>query len=77
LQCGFVLGVADDVVLNLRLPYAERDKVLQPGEAYYLRRGRSTRVKVALPSSDERELGALVETLRVRAEAICDSQPPG
>jgi DNA segregation ATPase FtsK/SpoIIIE, S-DNA-T family len=77
LQCGFVLGVADDSVLNLRLSYAERDKVLPAGEAYYLRRGRSTRVKIALPPSGERELGTLVETLLAESRATSpDCQSP-
>ena len=46
-QVGFMLGVADDSVFNLRLPYAERDKSLPIGEAYYTRRGHTQRIKVA------------------------------
>ncbi len=49
-QAGFVLGAADDRVFDLRLPYKESGMGLQPGEGYYFMRGRSQKIKVALPS---------------------------
>ena len=48
-QVGFMLGVSDDSIFNLRLPYSERDQVLSPGEAYWTSRGGSHKVKIATP----------------------------
>ncbi|MDY7078823.1 MAG: type VII secretion protein EssC [Chloroflexota bacterium] len=49
LQTGFLLGSSDDSqLLNLSLPYAEKNNLLPPGQGYYARRRRRHRkVKVA------------------------------
>ncbi len=51
-QVGFMLGSGDDLVLNTRLPYAERSKLLPAGEGYYVNRTYTRRVKVAVADSE-------------------------
>ena len=50
-QVGFMLGISSDSIFNLRLPYSERDKILSPGDAYWVCRGQS--VKVRLINTDQ------------------------
>jgi len=49
-QVGFLLGSSSsDGILNLRLQYNERDKILPPGEGYWCKHGITQRVKIAVP----------------------------
>jgi S-DNA-T family DNA segregation ATPase FtsK/SpoIIIE len=50
-QVGFMLGIGSDSIFNLRLPYSERDKILSPGDAYWVYRGQS--IKVRLINTDQ------------------------
>jgi len=65
-QTGFVLGSSDDAVLDLRLPYAERNKPLPLGEGYWTRRGLSRRVKFAIPARRDVCLQEWVERIAAR-----------
>lgn len=66
-QVGLMLGISDDSVFNLRLPYGERDQIMPPGEGYWTQRGRSLRVKLATPQAGSVSLADWVERLRQRA----------
>ncbi len=65
-QLGFMLGRSEDSVFNLRLPYAERDKMLPPGEAYWVCQGQSVKVKLASVQNGSLTLGPWVQALRNR-----------
>jgi S-DNA-T family DNA segregation ATPase FtsK/SpoIIIE len=51
-QVGFMLGSGDDMILNTRLPYAERSKLLPVGEGYYVNRTVTRRIKVAVADAE-------------------------
>ena len=72
-QTGLMLGIGDDSVFNLRLPYRERDQTLPPGEAYFTQRGKSYRIKLATAGEGELTLSAWVDLL-VKRYAGCEGQ---
>lgn len=65
-QLGFMLGRSEDTVLNLRLPYPERDKILPTGEAYWVCQGQSIKVKLASAQIGDPKLSMWAEMLRNR-----------
>jgi hypothetical protein len=63
---GFMLGISDDSVFNLRLPYDERNKHLPPGQAYWTQRGQSRKVQLATAQVGSLSLAAWVKQLAER-----------
>jgi S-DNA-T family DNA segregation ATPase FtsK/SpoIIIE len=63
---GFMLGISDDSVFNLRLPYEERDKHLPSGQAYWTQRGQSRKVQLATAQAGAPALPAWVKRLAER-----------
>jgi S-DNA-T family DNA segregation ATPase FtsK/SpoIIIE len=65
-QAGFMLGISDDSVFNLRLPHGERDKVLPAGQAYWTQRGQSCKVQLATAQAGTPALDTWVKRLAER-----------
>ncbi|HEX9117387.1 MAG TPA: type VII secretion protein EssC [Anaerolineae bacterium] len=66
-QTGFMLGLSDDSVFNLRLPYGERDRMLPAGQAYWTQRGLSHKVKLATAQAGSPVLAEWADLLAQRA----------
>ncbi|RLB23012.1 MAG: hypothetical protein DRG71_06485, partial [Deltaproteobacteria bacterium] len=80
LQTGFLLGSSDDSQLfSLNLPYAEKNKLLPPGQGYYARRRRHRKVKVATCHAGAITLAEWVEKIsRKERESVVQAEPkPG
>ena len=65
LRTGFLLGSSSDdgQMFNLNLPYAEKNKMLPPGQGYYARRRRHRQVKVATCHAGDTTLAEWVERI--------------
>lgn len=69
-QTGFLLGTqdqADAQILNIRLPLGEGGRLLPPGEGYYSKRGRATRIKAATTDTGSVQLRQWVARIARRA----------
>jgi len=62
-QTGLLLGTVDDTIFNLRLPYSEMGKVLPLGQAYWIQRGQSRKIKIATAQAGSLMLSDWVESL--------------
>lgn len=48
-QTGFMMGSANDAIFNLKVPPGEWNKMIALGEGYWILRGASQKVKIAVP----------------------------